>query len=595
MAIDSLTDLLEDDEKPKEQSPPEPRSAGTGSHSNNEDKLVAQIEAEDADGQLEDDLRKQATPEAPMRVIGEKKQSWFSIFKRPRFWVLFILALLVAAVFVWLIRPSRLWALNTLGLRAQVTVTAVVAVTEGTPPVIKNAIITANGAEHLTNEQGQVTLSLPYGQLSIVASKPGYEPVTTEKLLDFDPFFHRLGGAQADEAVRNQTLALKNVGVVVGFTAKDWLTGLPITAGNFSVGDITAQPDSSGKVLLTLPATDSAKVMVRGTFAADFTTADVELSLGETDQEATFIPAGDHYFVSKRTGQYAVYSSKLDGSGVAEVVPASAAETGDISFSVSPSGKYGVLASTREATRDSFGSVQQKLYVVDLATKKLTAVDTALRFSLVDWSGDLLVYKSSNHTGSGSTVQRLATLDATQGKKANITIDDTYSVVRVRLGSVMYVRADRELRTVRVTGGTEKSLGSGVKQLVQTSANVFGYQLADNSWHSYDVNASEPVAATTPTSTTRAFLATASANNQTQLVFDTVDGAPTLLAKNVGNGQEAKLFSGVGLSAPIRWVGNVAVYRNGSADYVVSPRGGAPKKITDISPTIAQHDYFTFN
>lgn len=591
-AYDSLLD-----EPPKKQSPhpPKPRSAGANSHLGDEDKLVAQIEAENRTESFDSDIETQAQPETPMLVFGEDKKSRLGFLRRPKFWVSFIGFLLVVATFAWLVTPSRLWLVNSLGLKAEVVVTTAVVAPEGAPSMLKNTAVVINGQSFQTDENGKARARVAYGSLHIEASKAGYESVIKDDFLDIDPFFGWLGGAQADANIRQPVLLMKNVGVSVSFIAKDWLTGLPITSGSFSVGDVVAHPSSDGKVSLALPATDDKTVLVSAAFTTDYTSKQIEVVVGNTSQEIVFVPAGNHHFISKRSGQYAVYSSKLDGSEVTELVPLATAETGDITFSVNQAGTHGVLGSTREATRDSFGSVQQKLYVVDVATKRLTAVDTALRFELIDWSGNTLVYKASFRTGSGAMVQRLASVEVTpQVRQKSLTADSTYTAARVCLNSVVYLRADGELRTISLTGGTEKSLGTNVQQVTQSNATTFVYQIAGG-WHSYDVNASQVQTAQTPGSTNRAFLANRSRDGQNYLVADTIDGIPTIFAKAVGNGQEVKLFSGQGITAPIGWVGNVVVYRVGSADFAVSPRGGAPKKITDVSPSSNNNGYPSFN
>ncbi|HVI69028.1 MAG TPA: hypothetical protein VM581_01075 [Magnetospirillaceae bacterium] len=595
MAKDEDDPLLADPDEPQTHAtPPKPRDAGTGSHTQDEDKLVAQIEADDNHESFDTDIENQREHESPMHIIGEKKKSWLHIFKRPKFWISFSFSLLIIAILAWLITPSRLWLLNTIGLKSTVTVTTVVVTSEGTPPTLKNTTVVINGQTFQTNDQGQVRAAIAYGSLHIEASKAGYESVVKDELLDFDPFFNKLGGAQADTNIRNPVLLMKNVGVTVGFVAKDWLSGLPVTTGTFSVGDVTAHPNGDGKVTLSLPATDAKTVTVTAAFEDGYTNKQIELAVGDTAQEVAFVPVGTHYFISKRGGNYAVYGSKLDGSEVTEVVPQAASETGDMTFSASPDGKYGILGSTREATRDSFGTVQQTLFVVDLATKKLTSVDTALRFDLVDWSANSLVYVASYRSGNGQMVQRLSSVNAAQIRQANIGADTTYKTVRVCLGSVVYVRADGELRTVPVAGGTEKSLGTQVQQFTQANATTFAYQIA-GSWHSYDVNANQVSNAQTPTSVNRAFLAARSADGQNYLVVDTVDGTPTLFTYAAGNNKETRLFAGSGITAPIRWVGNVAVYRVGSTDFALSPRGGQSKKITDVTPSPNTHVYPSFN
>jgi Tol biopolymer transport system component len=583
---------------PTQDLPPDPRAAGTSAtpRKPTEDKIVDEIAAENAHSALDDVYENEREPEGPMLILGAEKRHWYSFLKRPKFWWSLFGILILAALFAWLITPSRLWALNTIGLRTQLNVATLVSATEGTPPTLKNALVTVNGQDYHTDDEGKLTVTIPYGQTRIVITKQGYETITKDEMFDYDPFFYLAGGQQADEQLRNQAVFMKSVGVELTFIAKDWLSGQPITSGHFSVGDVVTTPGAKGEVHLVLPATDAKTVQVKAEFGGSgYADTTVEIGIPSNNQERTFVPAGKHYFISKRSGQFAVYSSNLDGTNVAEVVPAASSETADIAFTVSPSGKYGVLASTREATRDTFGSVQQKAYVIDFANNKMTAVDAAMQFDFADWSGDTVVYTARVHNESGEAVQRLASINAENAKQTTLATDANIKAVRVRLNNVLFMTNASELRVVKAGGGSEKSLGSQIAALTQPEPNKFVYQIADKSWRQYDVNADQVSTVATPAATDRAFLANTSADGQTLLAVEPVDGKQTLIAKSVGNGQETKLFSGE-LSGPVRWVGNVAVYRAGASDYAVASGGGTPKKITDVSATQSSpDDYFDFN
>lgn len=584
--------------KPSDDAPPDPRAAGTNTepHRPSEDKIVEEIAAENAHSAIDDVYENEREPEGPMLVLGGEKRHWYRFLKRPKFWWSLIGLIIIAAIFAWLITPSRIWALNTLGLRTDLNVTTLVSTAEGTPPTLKNALVTVNDQEYHTDDNGELKLKIPYGQTRIIISKQGYETITKDQMFDYDPFFYLAGGQQVDAQLRTQAVLMKSVGIEITFIAKDWLNGQPITTGHFSVGDVVTTPGSNGEVHLVIPATDAKTAQVKAVFGgAGYADTTVEVTLPSTAQELTFVPAGKHYFISKRSGHFAVYSSNLDGTNIAEVVPAAASETADIAFTVSPSGKYGVLASTREATRDTFGSVQQKAYIIDFANNKMTAVDAAMQFDFADWSGDTVVYTARVHNADGEVVYRVASINAENAKQTTLATDVRFKTVRVRLGNVLFITNDGELLTVKAGGGTEKSLGVQLLAFTQPEPNKFAYQIADKSWRQYDVNSDQVTTVATPSSLDRAFLASTSADGQTLLAVESVDGKRTLIAKAVGNGQEAKLFAGE-LSGPVRWVGNVAVYRSGSADYAVAASGGTPKKITDVSATqTASDDYFDFN
>lgn len=596
MTYDPLLDDPPAGNPPKAEAP-KPRAAGSDSHTQNEDKLVAEIAKEDERDALDDIYEHDSDHEAPMIVIGEKKPGLLTKLKSPKLWLSLCGLLVAAASLAWLITPSRLWALNTLGLRNHLDITTVVAVAEGTPPMLQNATVTVNGVAHKTDDHGRLSLDVPYGDVHILVTKQGYETAAKDEVIDFDPFFYLLGGKQIDDNARRPTFVMKSVGLPLKFFVFDWLTQQPVTSGRFAVGDVVATPTTDGVITMTIPATDAATVTVNVTFERDYANTTLSVPVHAENQKFLLVAAGKDYFISKRTGNYGVYAVNLDGSNVTELIPGSVNETGDMTFSASPSGRFGVLASTREATKDKVGSLQQKLYIVDIASGKLTAVDTALTFKLADWSGDNLVYTATER-GSGNTLtSRLASIDAASAKQTALAGASGFKIVRLSVGSVVYITTDNELRTVRVHGGGDKSLGTGVQQLAQTGAEVFAYKTADATWHQYNVNTDQLTAANTPTTTTRAFLASPSADGQTQLVIDTLDGTLALIAKKVGSGQETTLATGAGLSGPIHWVGNVAVFRNGSADFVIAPTGGAPRKITDISVTAVNtnHDYPRFN
>lgn len=578
-------DLAERPEPPKTLPPAE-----------SEDQIIDQIARESV--VTDEQIDKESDPIAPTIITGQKEHHRLRRFLLSRkLWLPLLFILVISVIFTWLITPSRAWLLNTLGFRATLTIGTTVATPQGTPPTLKNVTVKVNGQTYYTDAHGNARIATTYGDKHIVVSKQGYDTQTKDVTLDFDPFFYYFGGKQADRVMNTLDFSLKNVGIPIAFTVKDWLSGLPITFGTFAIGDVSAQPDAHGNVSLAIPATDAKKVQMSAVFGKNYTDTTFDFALDKTTgQQLTFVPAGKDYFISKRSGQLAVYSANVDGSAVTQVIPGSPNETGDMAFSASPSGKYGVLASTRDGTRDNFNSIQQRLYLVDLTTNTLTPLDTALRFQFADWSGDTLVYTADVHDGSGATVQRLASLDAPRAQLANLASASVFSVVRLSLGNAVYLTGTKDLKTIKVKGGIEKTLGTNVQQLTQTDTAVFAFQLGDSSWHQYNANADQVAGAATPSSTNRAFLGYTSADGQTELVVDIVDGKPTLIAKKVAGGHESELFTDANLHGPIRWAGNTAVYSVGSADYAISPDGGSAHKITDITAAqTSNNDYFNLN
>lgn len=522
-------------------------------------------------------------------------------YKRKRFWFSLIFLLILALALAWFIRPSRLFIVNGLGLRGDLKITTMTKPDEGQQSALLTKVtVEINGQPWETDEHGTLPAHLPYGDKKIVAKKAGYETVEHQVMLDFDPFFYLMGGRQDDEKAHDITLQLKAVGLPLKFQVKDWLTGNPVTAGAFGVGEVVAKPDGEGRVHLTLPATDAKTVKVAALFGGKYLDKEFELLLNGTEQQVIVVPAGKEYFISSRSGSLAVYASDIDGSNVAEVVPPSPSETAAMNLTVSPSGKYGLLASARGNKRDAQGTLQQELFVVDLSNKKLTAVDQAQWFNFVDWSGDTLIYTVGERKQAGASVtQRLSSIDTGNNKRTDLSSANTFSAIRVAVGSVMYqVNAigeasanNPEQKVVPIKGGTEKSLGTKVQQLAQIDPERFVFQTGNGAWQEYNANTSQIKPASAPTSPRRVYVASPTVSGQTRIALDTIDGKPALIARNVGNGQEKQIYTAEGIRGPIRLLDDVIIFRmvtgSQTADYALSVNGGTPKKIMDVTQPTA--------
>lgn len=531
------------------------------------------------------------------------------LLKSKKFWAVVILSLLAIAVALWFIQPSRIFIVNALGARVPVKATTMTVAEPSKPTAtLKNVKVTINGTEFTSNDEGVAQTQVFYGPIVAIASKSGYDVANYSDFYDFDPFFNLLGNEPKNGAERSIDMQLKSVGLPLTFTAKDWLTGGAVTKGKFSVGDVVAEPNAQGVVSLRVPPTDNTAVKVKATFNGTHNDIEFEVKIQEIPEQVfEFVPFGKDYFVSKRSGQFAVYSSNLDGSQLSEIIPSSANETAAIDFAVSPSGKFAALASTREGKKDSSGQLLQKLYLVNLANNQLTGLDEGRWFDFIDWSGDTLVYTTA---ASATSAQRLSSVDLATSTKVDLGSAATYGTARVSLSSVIYqvnhgsgesaATNNPELRAVPVKGGTEKNIGNKVDVVTQTAFDKVAYQTSDKAWHQYSVNTGQVTNIAAPTSLTRAYLNSTSPDGQTRLLVDRIDGKNTLIAENVASGQEKQLYAAAGLQGPVRWVGNVIVFRvvdsTQSADYAISASGGQPKKITDVTDTSSLFDssYFGF-
>lgn len=536
-------------------------------------------------------LRLESDPSKPRPHFWRRKRFWFSL----------IFLLILGLALAWFIRPSRLFIVNSLGLRGEVKVTTTTLPEEGQQSaVLKKVTIEINSAPWETDDHGLMTAKLPYADTKIVAKKAGYETVERQVMVDFDPFFYLMGGRQHDETERDMKLQLKAVGLPVKFQVKDWLTGDPIAAGAFSVGEVVAKPDGQGLVHITIPATDEKVIKVKALFGGKFQDKEFDIKLDGSQPIITFTPLGKTYFMSNKNGGLGVYASNIDGQNVTEIVAPSPIETAAMNIAISPNGKYGILASTRDGKRDAQGTLQQQLYVVDLSNKKLTPVDQGQWFAFADWAGDTLVYTVGERTAAGQT-QRISSIDATNNKRTDITNGvASFGAVRVAFGNVLYqVNAlagspsagnNPEQRVASVKGEHQKSIGTKVQQLSQVDPERFVFQTGDGAWQEYNANKGQIKPSSAPGTTSRVYLSATTADGQNRVAIDRVDGKPAIIARSSAGGQEKTLYTAAGIKGPFRIVDDVIIFRvadgTQTADYAMSIRGGTPKKMSDVTASV---------
>lgn len=529
------------------------------------------------------------------------KQRVRTMLRRPKFWVLCALGLAALSVALWFIRPSRWFLVNLVGLRTTLTITTVVPTSGQQPAQLQGATVLVNGQRYTSNQHGTVTITnQAYGAIKITASKQGYQSALYTAELDFDPFFHRFGGAQADAAARTVQLSLTSVGIPVSFKAVDWLSGTPVTDGDYAVGDMKVKADSNGLVSFRAPPSGSGTVTIRSELGGLFTDKTFTVPLdGRASPTIVFVPAGKDYFMSKRDGALGIYSSNLDGTGVQQLIPGTGKESDSTTFTTSPDGAYGVLVSTRDGVTDENGLVQPRMYIVDLNKKILTQIDQAAFFQLADWSGDKLVYYRPTGTGGTAT---LRVVDVANGKVTTLATASSFARMVVALNQVAFValqsgggsQETASLAMADLGNASTKQLASSINQytLVQSSFDTLDFQTAGNqAWHELNMNTGALNDASAPTAdASQAFLGSPSADGGKHLMITRVDGKFTLTFTLGATGPQKVLYASSDMTGPLRWAGDTVVYRinssNETADYVVSTRGGAPKKISDVTATV---------
>lgn len=522
-----------------------------------------------------------------------------------KFWFSLIFLIIASAAAAWFIEPSRWWLLGVAGQKTQLTI-QLTAPAEGKQQAakLKNVTVTVNGRDFKSNQNGEVEITdQPYGKVFIQATKQGYSLVSYDGVIDFDPFFYQFGGREDDDAAKKIQLELKAVGVAVSFKAVDFLSNQPITEGQYAVGDLSIKPDEQGVVAFKAPVEDGNTVKVTSNFGGRYIDKTFDLQLDAKEPPTlTFVPGGKHFFMSKRDGALGIYSSNVDGTEVQQLIPGTGQESPSTAFAVSPGGKYGVLASSRDATRDSKGVLQQRLFVIDLEKKQMTKVDEAEEFTFADWAGDKLAYTKLAKAADGKNQRSLKTVEVTTKKTVDVATAKNIHAVAVSFDQIIYVQTDTlkdtettQQKLVRYDSKNNniKDLGSGANSYVQQDFDRIAFQtFPDQKWHEYNFNTGQLKDSAPPAQPdySQVFLSTPSPDGTRRLKIDRIDGKFTIIAKTTADGAEKQLFGTGGLGGPIRWIQNdVIVFRvvtdRETADYVLSTKGGQPKKIADVTAT----------
>lgn len=530
--------------------------------------------------------------------IGRILTSW-------KFWLGFMLLLIIGTAIAWFLQPSRIWILNQLGQQASITVHATQA---GSNAKIHNFQVTIDGRQANSANKSSITITgIQYGAKQLVVSKAGHQTNTLEIFVDIDPLFGLLG----KKASNLYETALRATGDAVSFEAQDWLSGEPISKATFRFGDVDVTPDSKGIVKLMVPQTNERFVKVQAKFNGAYIDKTIEVDVKSKFikiQTFDFVPSGKHYFVQKKAGTFNVYKSNIDGSAVEEFIKGTPDETSAPSFVVSPNGKQAVMVSAKDGARDSGGRLLQNLYTVDLQTGKQEAIDEGILFTYFDWSGQSLVYSVSNFEDKTTDpVVSLHSVDITTKKVANLELGKAAIwAVYVAQGQVVYAyqnsfqsTAVPIVATTSVTGANRKDLASNATAPIQIEATKFMYS-AGSKWYEYNINTSQTTDAKAPTDANGVhYVNVASPDSQKRLLVNRFDTQETLILKQ---GETTKqLYGSAGLRGPIRWVSNeVVVFRvaqgANAVDYAISLRGGAPKKIADVvtlpASAVPAPDYF---
>jgi len=557
------------------------------------DAAVDDIAAKESDELLEkedEEIKKAFEPE------NTKKRNIFSRWwhnKTARWATIILLLLAVAGVAT--VPTTRYYLLNFAGVRSSASLRVL---DESTQQPLKNVEVTLAGASGTTNDEGVVTLSqLELGDTQLIVKRRAFADTTKNVTIGWGS--NPLGDVN-----------ISPTGLQYSFVVTDFLSGKPIEKAEAYSGEASAFSDKDGKVLLTIDKTgdEAVEIKIRADSYREETV--VDKGTEATQESVKMVPAQKQVFVSKRSGKYDVYKIDADGKNEKLVFSGTGFERNDMVLASHPTDNVTALVSTRDNSRSADGFLLSTLRIINVDDSNVTSVDTAERIQVVGWIGDDLIYvqaSSSDATPDSAETQKLMSYDYVSQEKIEIAVSDYFNDVVVAGDKVFYAPSaieekDKPNAKLYVTN----SDGSGRQTLLDKETwRIFrnGYDTlvlsVEDEWYDYKLGAQSPTKLNGAPASQQGRIYINGTDSSKSLWVDDRDGKGVLLSYDVSSAKDTALVSKSGLTYPVRWLNaTTAVFRihtdQETADYVVSTRGGEPKKITDVTNTTGIDNWYYY-
>lgn len=493
-----------------------------------------------------------------------------------------IIVLVLAIIALAVVPKTRYAILNTLGVRSS----ASVVVLDGTTKLpLKNVSVQLNEKQVQTNKEGVAKFNdLRLGNYTLQVKRLAFAPQKQAVTIGW-------GSNPLGE------VALKAVGTQYEIHVKDYLSGKPLAGAEVESDGLNALSDKDGKITLTIEDTSITQLTLALNavgYRSEQMTLDAAV-VGVTD--ILLVPDKKAVYMSKQSGKYDVFVSDLDGKNKKLLLAATGFENDNSSLVVSPDNSRAALVSTRDNKRDKNGYALYGLTLIDVAAGTSTPVDKAEQIQLVDWIGNRLVYRSTAAGPSAASANRnkLISYNYEANTRVQLATANGFNSLISAEGYIYYAAAATDpqatlgLFRVKPDGsGRERLSSEEIWTGIRTAYETISLQTPAG-WYSLDIASKKIKQGSPPLSFNGLYIATDS-KGQYHVWADSRDGKGVLLLKKQPTEAPGTLLTQPGLTYPVYWAGdNAIIYRavtsTESADYVISPNGGSPRKISDVTAT----------
>jgi len=548
-------------------------------------RAVDDIVAKEGDELLAAEDAKHEPDTTGQRSFGQKLKDFFVAWwrnKKAR-WIT-ILVILAAIGGAAAVPKVRYGVLNTVGVRAAVTI---IAVDDSTQLPLKNVTLSVAGQQATTDINGVARIDhLKLGPQTVTVRRIAFQTVTQHVVLGWGS--NPLGN-----------ISLKAVGVQYTIQVNDYLSGKPIANVEATSNGVEALSDKHGKVTLTIDTEDADGQNVPvAIILSGYRTEQLSLPADATKlTNVQLVTDRKDVFISKQSGHYDLYKVDIDGKNKQVLLPATGNENENISLVMSPNGDQAALVSTRDNMRDSDGYLLTTLTLVNIATGNAVALDHAEQIQIVDWIDKRLIYQEASAGTSAANAQRyrLLSYDYVSSSRIQLATANQFNGVLTANSVIYYALASTDpnvkpvFAKVRPDGtGRQTVYNQEVWSMFRSDYNTVALQ-TPTGWANYSIQTGIVARADPPTSFVSRVYYDSPDGNQS-LWVDTRDGQGALIAYKLADSKDAVVQTSDGLTYPVRWLNaDTVIYsvanRAETAHYVLALSGGKPHKITDVTHT----------
>lgn len=550
-------------------------------------QAIDEIIAADADKVLGiEDEKKAEAPALPVvpakKTKKEKKGNFFKKwFTTPLYRNTTILAVVGGLIAVGLIPTTRYFLLNAAGVKVS---TSIRVLDDSTSLPLKNVELSIAGKSAKTDGEGVVKLEkIPLGKQKMSVKKPAFAEVTRDVTLGWGS--NPLGDFR-----------LTPVGSQYVFKLTDFLSDKPVTKGEVTFGEASAQISDKGEARITIPHVDNEEIEIQ-VAAHNYRTETIKIVVSEEQEYAVaMVPAKKHVFFSKRSGKVDLYTSDVDGKNEKVILNGTGIEREDsLGIVPHPTKNITAFSSSRENVRNKDGYLLNTLQLIDLQTKEVIKVAQSERVQIIDWAGDRLVYVkiAQGASQADSKRHRLMSYDMASRIEIELASTNYFNDVLSVDGAIYYspalykVNGSVGLYKVNADGSNKKTVfQKEVWNLFRTSYDKASLSVSQE-WYELNLSDDSMVRVGGAPSVLKSRVYIKSPDGKRSLWIDERDGKTVLISYDHSTKKDKALVTQSGIKNPVRWLDDDhVVYRidNGqeTADFVMSLSGGEPQKIVDV-------------